>query len=283
MITQEYVLKANDLNVDAKQGRYHAAICKWIRGLAQAFIAQQNIYNYNEDVAVLDLIVGNQDDILVFLGIPLPKFLAAYKGAHNLQGIPTPTIYFNFQDELDQINGTAPLGAEAAPPRTPLAPGAPFTPGNGALVVITGGDHSGNQDDKEEEQEMIDATNAIKTAAIGGRAAVSHLIYDAVIKGTIEPIRKFYLQHKENKEMKQIKAAFTLPRLNEAAQCVATIIANKTPAQMPILQGLVNETATKTTSAMERHIKSLKDQLKAAMIKTPNGAKKSKGKGKKSF
>ncbi len=30
MITQEYVLKANDLNVNAKQGRYHAAICKWI-------------------------------------------------------------------------------------------------------------------------------------------------------------------------------------------------------------------------------------------------------------
>jgi len=46
------------------------------------------------------------------LGIPLPKFLAAYKAANNLQGIPTPTINFNFQDELDQINGTAPLKAE---------------------------------------------------------------------------------------------------------------------------------------------------------------------------
>ena len=44
MITQEYVLKANDLNVDAKRRRYHGAICKWIRGLAQAFIAQQNIW-----------------------------------------------------------------------------------------------------------------------------------------------------------------------------------------------------------------------------------------------
>jgi hypothetical protein len=30
MITQEYILKANNLNVNAKQGRYHAAICKWI-------------------------------------------------------------------------------------------------------------------------------------------------------------------------------------------------------------------------------------------------------------
>jgi hypothetical protein len=101
MIMQEYVLKANNLNVKAKQGSYHAAICKWIQGLAQAFIVQQNIYNYNEDVAVLDLTADNQDGILVLLGIPLPKFLAAYKAAHNLQGIPTPTINFNFQDELD--------------------------------------------------------------------------------------------------------------------------------------------------------------------------------------
>jgi hypothetical protein len=98
MITQEYVLKANDMNVEAKRTRYYAAICKWIRGLAQAFIAQQNIYNYNEDAAVLDLLAGNQEDILVSLGIPLNKFLAAYKTANNLQGIPTPTINFNFQD-----------------------------------------------------------------------------------------------------------------------------------------------------------------------------------------
>ena len=52
MITLEYVLKANDLNVKAKRTRYYTANCKWIRGLAQAFIVQQNIYNYSEDVAV---------------------------------------------------------------------------------------------------------------------------------------------------------------------------------------------------------------------------------------
>ncbi len=130
---------------------------------------------------------------------------------------------------------------------------------------------------------MIDATNAIKTAAMGGRAAVSHLIYKAVFKGTIKPIRKFHLKHKENKETKQIKAAFTLPGLYEATQRVATVIANEPPAQMPILRGLVNEAVTKTTSAMKRHIKSLKDQLKASVGKTPNGAKKSKGNGKKSL
>jgi hypothetical protein len=62
-----------------------------------------------------------------------------------------------------------------------------------------------------------------------------------------------------------------------------TVIANKPPTQMPVLQGLINETATKTTSAMERRIKSLEDQLKAAVGKTPNRAKISKGNRKKSL
>jgi len=282
MITQEYVLKANDLNVEAKRTRYYTAICKWIRGLAQAFIAQQNIYNYNEDVAVLDLIAGNQDDILVSLGIPLPKFLAAYKAAHNLQGIPTPTIDFNFQDELDRINGTPPLEEEAAPPATAAAAAPAVANANQeALVIIINNDLAGSQDDEEEEQEMIDATNAVETAAIGGRLAVCRLIYEAIYKGTVEPIRKFHLQRNENEETKRIKAAFTLPRLNEAAQRVAAVIANEPPAQMPVLRGLVNETATKATAAMERRIKSLEDQLKSATGKTPTGAKKVKGDGKK--
>jgi hypothetical protein len=130
---------------------------------------------------------------------------------------------------------------------------------------------------------IITVTQTVTCNLAGGRAAVSHLIYDAVLKGTIKPIQKFHLQRKENKDTKQIKAAFTLPHLIKAAQHVATVIANKPPAQMPIFQGLVNETATKTTSAMERCIKSLKDKLKATVGKTPNGAKKSKGDGKKSL
>jgi hypothetical protein len=106
---------------------------------------------------------------------------------------------------------------------------------------------------------MIDATNAAETAAIGGRVAVCHLIYEAIYKGTVKPIRKFHLQRNKNEETKRIKAAFTLPRLNEAAQRVAAVIANKPPAQMPILRGLVNETATKATAVMEGRIKSLEN------------------------
>ena len=118
-------------------------------------------------------------------------------------------------------------------------------PGDEQLVVVIGDDQQpeDNQDNEEEEQMMVDATNAVKTAAIGGRATICRLIYDAVFKGTIEPIRKLHLQRKENEETKRIKAAFTLPRLNEAAQRVATVIAKEPPAQMPVLRGLVNETA----------------------------------------
>ena len=202
------------------------------------------------------------------LGIPLPKFLAAYKAANNLQGIPTPTINFNFQDELDPINGTATLEAEAAPPA--------------AAAAAAAADENQDDDNEEEEQEMIDATNAVVTAAIRGSVAVCRLIYKAIYKGTIEPISKFHLQRNKNKETKRIKAAITLPRLNEAAQRVATVNANEPPAQMPVLRGLVNETATKATAAMERRIKSLEDQLKSATgKKTPTGAKKVNGDGKK--
>jgi hypothetical protein len=116
MILQDYVLKANDMNIEAKRERYCAAICKWIGGLAQAFIVQQDVNNYNEDVAVMDLIASAQDNILVPLGITLPKFLAACKAANNLQGgIPTPTVDFNFQNEMNRINGTPPLAVEAQP------------------------------------------------------------------------------------------------------------------------------------------------------------------------
>jgi hypothetical protein len=244
------------MNVEAKRERYRAAICKWICGLAQAFIAQHGINNFNEDgVAVMDLIASAPDDILVPLGINLPKFLAAYKAANQLPGgVPTPPINFNFQNELNRINGTPQLAIEAQP----------------AIVTqLATGDNNVNRTetlfDKENnlEQEMMDATNAVETAAIGGRAAICRLIHGAIFKGTIEPIKKCHLQRKENDKTKRIKAAFTLPHLNEAAQCIATVIANEPPAQMPVLCRLVQETETKTTSAMERHIQSIEDLLKA--------------------
>ncbi len=40
MITKEYILKVSDMSVNAKRMQYHTAICKWMQGLAQAFLAQ---------------------------------------------------------------------------------------------------------------------------------------------------------------------------------------------------------------------------------------------------
>ncbi len=219
----------------------------------------------------MDLIASTPDDILVPLGITLPNFLAAYKAANQLQGgIPTPTVDFNFQNELNRINGTPQLAIEDQPTTvTHLATGK-----NNLNLTETLFDEENNL-----EQEMMDASTAVETAAIGGRAAICRLIRCAFFKGTIEPIQKIHLQRKENDKTKWIKAAFTLPCLNKAAQRVATIIVNEPPAQMPVLFGLVQETATKTTSAMEHRIQSLEDQLKAVSCNTK--AKKVKGDGTK--
>jgi hypothetical protein len=86
MIIQNYVLKADDMNVEAKRERFRAAICKWIRGLAQALIAQHGINNYNEDVTVMDLIASAPEDILVPLGINLPKFLSCLQSGKPTTG-----------------------------------------------------------------------------------------------------------------------------------------------------------------------------------------------------
>jgi hypothetical protein len=264
-ITRDYVLKANDMNVEAKRTRFHFAVCKWMRGLAAAFIAQAGVKNYSEDTAVIDLLALSQDQVLASLAIPLPTFLAAYKAANNLLGgIPKPTVDHNFDEEIDRVNGTPRLEA------------------NEDAVAIgnaEGNDDDDDDDDGNDNDEMIDAVNAVETAAIGGRAHIGRLILDALTKGTFDAIEKFHAQRKENDETKRIKAAFTSPRLNEAAQRIASVIANEPAAEMPVLRGLVQETAAKSTTAMERRIQSLEDQLKA--VQGNKSPKKSKGDGKK--
>ena len=253
-ITKEYIIKANDLNVAAKKMRYHVAVCKWMRGLAQAFTAQQGVNNYSEVVAIIDLIAKHRDDILVPLGMTTKTFLAAYKAANNLQVIPSPTINFDFQELLDEINGTP-------PGENPVAAPNDNNPNAGAIVIIGRANNLGefDLDGENDDDEMIDAANAASQPmeGIGGRTAICGLIKNAIFKGTIEPIQKFHKQRNENDEAKRIKAAFTSPRLSDAAQRVASIIANKPAAQMPVLRGLVNETTSKSTSALERRIQSL--------------------------
>ncbi len=180
--------------------------------------------------------------------------------ANNLLGeIPSPTVTHNLKDKISRANCT---------PRLKAATG-------NAVVTLTKGDNNDIPDNNKYDGEMVDASNAVKTAAIGGWAHIGRLILEALNKGIIEPIGKFHLQPKENNETKQIKAAFTSPHLNEAAQRIATVIANKPPTQMPVLCGFVQETADKLTSVMEHHIQSLDDQLKAVLGK--KSPKKVKG------
>jgi hypothetical protein len=192
-----------------------------MRGLAAAFIAQTGVSSYNEDVAVMDLIAAHQDDVLTLLAIPLPTFLAAYKSANNLLGgIPSPTVNHNLDEEISHANGTPCLESAAS---------------EAAENAIAVGNAEGNDNDKEDNTDhddaMINAANAVKAAAIGGRAHIGRLILDALKKSTIEPIKKFHTQRRKNDKTKQIKAAFTSPRLNKAAQRVARVIANEPPAE----------------------------------------------------
>ncbi len=194
---QNYVLKVNDMIVEAKQERYRASICKWIHRLAQAFIAQHGINNYNEDVAVMDLIASALDDILVPLEIILPKFLAVYKAANQLQGgIPTLTVDFNFQNELNRINGTPQLMIEDQPT---------------AVTYLATGDINVNHtetlfdEENDLEQEMMDATNAVETVAIGGRAAICRLKCGAIFKGFIGPIQKIIFNTKRTTKQSGLK------------------------------------------------------------------------------
>ena len=44
-ITQAFVLKVANMTINAKKTQYHVCICKWIRGLAVAFLAPHGIKN----------------------------------------------------------------------------------------------------------------------------------------------------------------------------------------------------------------------------------------------
>ncbi len=154
-ITNEYVLKANDMNVEAKRTQFHFAICKWMRGLAAAFIAQTGVSSYNEDVAVIDLIAAHQDNVLGLFAIPLPTFLAAYKAANNLLGgIPSPTVNHNLDKEISHVNGTPRLKSAASEAVE-----------NAIVVGNAKGNDNDEEDNTDDDDAMIDAANAVKAAA----------------------------------------------------------------------------------------------------------------------
>jgi hypothetical protein len=118
---------------------------------------------------------------------------------------------------------------------------------------------------------------------IGGRVAVCCNIFNAIMKCIISPIQLFHKQRLDNKEAKQIKVAIMLPRLSDIAQQVAQVVASEQPAKRPVLWGLIQETTSKSTSDLKKHLQSLEDKLQAATLKAnKTAAKNEKGDGTKS-
>ncbi len=133
-------------------------------------------------------------------------------------------------------------------------------------------------DKRTQDDKMIEATENAKI--VGGRAAITRHIFDAAVKGIFEPIQLFHKTRLENKKAKQTKVAIMLPRLSNTAQRAAQVIANERRTVRPVLRGLIQETANKTPSNLEKHILSLESKLKAATL-TPKQANKTAAKNEK--
>ena len=159
------------MTVDAMKTWYHASICKWIRGIATVFIAQQSIENYNGDAAIMDIIAIDQDVLLVPLGLTIPQFfLFVYKTSNKLPLLPTPTVNCTFQNVINQING-----ASINPP--PL-------PNKDDNVIAV---YNPNQEQLQ-DKEMVNALDKVEQkVAIGGRTILYQLINKIYIDSIITP------------------------------------------------------------------------------------------------
>jgi hypothetical protein len=98
---------------------------------------------------------------------------------------------------------------------------------------------------------MMELTTNAKL--IGGRVTVSCNIFDAIMKNVIKPIQLFHKQRLDSKEAKH-----TLPRLSDTAQQVTQAVASEQPAKRPVVCGLIQETASKSTSNLKKHLHHLK-------------------------
>ena len=189
----------------------------------------------------------------------LRKFLKAYVKAHGIQVFPKPTIDNNIAEIIDEVNGTPQItphanDCKAAPQDQPV----------GVVATVEGG-AAAEDEERTQDDEMIEATE--NAEIVGGRAAITCHIFDAAVKCIFEPIQLFHKTRLDNEEAKQIKAAITLPRLSETAQRVAQVVASERPTERPVLCGLIQETADKTTSDLEKRILLLEDKLKSATLK----------------
>ncbi len=202
----------------------------------------RNVVLLTTPITIADFIAAKNDTVLVPLNMDLKKFLKAYINAHGIQVFPKPTINNNIADIINEVNGTPQIDPPANDNDA-----APQDQAEGVAAEGVAADDERTQDD-----EMVEATKNAKI--IGGRAAITCHIFEAAVKCIFEPIQLFHKTCLENKEAKQIKAAITLPRLSNTAQRVAQVIASERPAERPVLRGLIQDTADKTTSDLEKRI-----------------------------
>ncbi len=268
---QKYVFPVNDLNVEAKKHQFYIAFCKLLRGLATIYIAQSEIRGYPEDVAIANLVTAKNDTILVPINMNTKQFLKAYIKAHGIQVFPKPTIDNDIADLIDKVNGAPPIDTAVNVDANQEENGKAATPQ----------DQVEGANDRNQDVKMMELN--VNAKFIGGKVTVCHNIFDAIMKCVIKPVQRFHKQRLDNKEAKQIKAAITLPQLSDTAQQVAQVVASERPAKRPVLCGLIQETASKSTSNLEKRLQSLEDKLKAATFKaSKTAAKNEKGDGTKS-
>ncbi len=270
-IMQKYVFPVNDLNVKAKKHQFYIAFCKLLHGLVTIYIAQSEIRGYPKDVAIANLVTAKNDTILVPINMNTKQFLKAYIKAHGIQVFPKPTIENDIADLIDKVNGAPPIGTAANVDANQEESGKAAPPQ----------DQAEGANDRNQDNEMMELT--ANAELIGDKVTVCRNILDAIMKCVIKPVQQFHKQRLDNKEAKQIKVAITLPQVSDTAQQVAQVVASEQPAKRPVLCGLIQETASKSTSNLEKHLQSLEDKLKAATLKAgKTAAKNEKGDGTKS-
>ena len=164
---------------------------------------QHDIRGYDEDVAIVDLLVMKRNDLLCPIGLNLKAFLLIYKEANKLQAIPSLTIDHNIQFVFDAVNGVPPNNE---PPQQ--------------LLLLANGKendddgYAGGDVDVEDipDEDMSDAE---EEDIVGGKDKIRRRTFNTIVRSVYDPIEAFNDQCKLNKEEKRIKAAIVPIRINE--------------------------------------------------------------------
>lgn len=107
-LRDKYVIPINALNNKAFERRFHFTVLKMLRKAAQAFIAQLDINEYNEDTAVIDLLTTRTlEPTKAPLPLDISELLQLYKDAssEDVLKLPLPSKFDeNIHSIINNIN-----------------------------------------------------------------------------------------------------------------------------------------------------------------------------------